>query len=520
MNVPNLLSGFERYAQKNPSDLAFEVGERCLTYGEVAARVKPVAAWIARLGDPAQQRVGIVSGRSVGGFLAVLGALWAGAMYVPLNTKMPRARLVAMAEKADLTALLVDSSGADFLRAFPSSGNVPALLMDDLDTPHLGADLESMLPSTPRPAATLLSDQYVYLMFTSGTTGEPKGIAASVENLRHYLTFMQQRHRILPGDRMSQLFELSFDASVYDILMSLNHGASFHVVPDSLLLAPANFIRDKRLNRWFGVPSNIAFMKKARVLKADAFPELRFAFFGGEPFPADLVRSWRTAAPNAQIDNVYGPTETTVTCFVQDCGDPLAVTKERDVVAIGRPYTGMLGAVLDESGRFLPDGESGELLIAGPQVTAGYWRDEALTAQRFVELDHPEYARQRWYRTGDLGYRDATGVYHHLGRMDNQIKVSGHRVELEDVEAHLRTAARSSEVAAVPWPVEQGTARGIVGFVCANSPEPNEIRTAMRAALPLYMVPSRVICLAEMPYTLNGKVDRKKLVAMLDSQTI
>lgn len=517
---PNLLSGFERYAQKNPSALAFELGERSVSYGEVVARVQPVAAWLTRLGDPSQQRVGIVSGRSVGGFLAVLGALWAGAMYVPLNTKMPRTRLTAMAEKADLTALLVDSSGMEFLRTLPNAGSIPVLLMDDVDTPHLGADLESMLPSSQQPSATLSSDQFAYLMFTSGTTGEPKGIAATVENLRHYLAFMQQRHSIAPGDRMSQLFELSFDASVYDILMSLNHGASFHVVPDSLLLAPASFIRDKKLTRWFGVPSNIAFMNKARLLKADAFPELRLAFFGGEPFPANLVSAWRIAAPNARIDNVYGPTETTVTCFVQDCSEPLAVTKERAVVAIGKPYTGMLGAVLDESGRFLPDGETGELLIAGPQVTPGYWRDETLTAQRFVELDHPEYSRQRWYRTGDFGYRDATGVYHHLGRMDNQIKVSGHRVELEDVETHLRVAAGSSEVAAVPWPVEQGSARGIVGFVCVNKSEPNEIRMAMRAALPSYMVPSRVICLAEMPYTLNGKVDRKKLAAMLDSQTI
>jgi acyl-coenzyme A synthetase/AMP-(fatty) acid ligase len=352
-------------------------------------------------------------------------------------------------------------------------------------------------------------------MYTSGTTGEPKGILATVANLRHYLDFMQARYQIGPVDRLSQLFESSFDASLFDILMTLNHGASFHVVPESQIMAPGKFIQDARLTLFFGVPSTIAFLNRMRMLKPGTFPLLRISIFGGEPLPRTSMLAWLEAAPNTVLDNVYGPTEATVTCFIQRCAATAPVTPERDVLAIGQPYDGMLGGVVDKDSHFIGPGQHGEIVIAGPQVTPGYWRDPQLTAQKFRHLVHPEFGEQIWYFTGDAGYQDNAGVFHHLGRLDHQIKVSGHRVELEEVDTHLRAVCGSDAAAAVAWPVEHGSARGLVAFVSGTSLDSAAIVERLKQRMPGYMVPRRVIQLDALPYTLNGKVDRKALTDRL-----
>lgn len=523
--MASLLDGFYRAATSDPLRLAFTVAEREFSYGAVLSQVQATAGWLRRQGIVTNKRVGILSARNHLAFEAILATIWTGACYVPLNVKMPPARLQNMIDRIDLSALLVDEAGAALLSDGLTLASQVAVLAGTSKKDSFFAERE--LPGCGDVAETVqYADPFdnknndgAYVMFTSGTTGEPKAILVTFGNLHAYLSFQQHRYQINSTDRLSQLFELSFDASVFDFLMALNHGASFHVVPDNQIMAPAKFIRDKQLTLWFGVPSTIAFMDKMKQLVANSLPTLRLAIFGGEPLPLSSLRAWQRAAPGCVVDNVYGPTEATVTCFVQRCAEPLLITPGRDVIAIGKPYAGSYGAILDEQGHFLVRGTVGEIAIAGDQVARGYFGDEALTEKKFVNLVHPAYGVKRWYRTGDLGSEDADGVFHHLGRFDNQVKVSGFRVELEDVEAWLRRVSGVDAVAVIPFPVEAGSAKGLVAFIAGNV-DGQQVRAELRAQLPSYMVPKRICIVAGLPQTLNGKVDRKKLVTLLEREDL
>lgn len=520
----NLLAPFAKYACLYPQQLALSVNDCEYSYGQLLSAVQRVAGWIVAQSIEKGARIGILANRDFSGYASIYAAVWAGVTYVPLNPKLPLERIKKIVKHAQLNALIVDDAqGKDLRNILGETPNIPVLSLKGASGSNGSIiwDGEYELDEMSLLEQPLAVDDSlgVYIMFTSGTTGEPKGILATIANLRHYLNFMQQRYRVQPADRLSQLFELSFDASAFDLFMSINHGASFHTVPENQLLTPASFIKHKELTIWFGVPSNIAFMQKMKLLQPNSFPGIRVSVFGGEPLTWKEMRAWRMAAPNAIMDNVYGPTEATVTCFIQRCDDTTPVTEGRAVMSIGRPYTGNYGAIVDESGAFLAAGEKGELIIAGPQVTPGYWQDDKLTNNRFRIMTHPEYGEQRWYFTGDLAIEDPCGTFHHLGRIDNQVKVSGHRVELEEIDSILREAAESDAVAAVPWPIEDGTARGIVAFVCQSEQGAGEMRAYMQKQLPAHMVPRRIILTDTLPYTLNGKVDRKALIEKLRKET-
>jgi acyl-CoA synthetase (AMP-forming)/AMP-acid ligase II len=246
------------------------------------------------------------------------------------------------------------------------------------------------------------------------------------------------------------------------------------------------------------------------------FPSLRLTIFGGEPLPAATARAWQKAAVNSQVDNQYGATETTIASHFEPCSGELNITPDRGTVAIGRPFPGTLGAIVDEDRNFLPTGETGELAICGPQVTAGYWQNEALTGERFPLLDHPQYGLQKWYLTGDLAYQEASGIFHCLGRIDHQVKILGNRIELGEIEAHMRDVCGSDLVAAVVRAGEPGAMSDIIGVTTGSDIDEDAMREALRTRLPSYMLPRRIIRLDSMPLNSSGKIDRNAIVALLD----
>lgn len=510
----NLAQRFYVWAVENPHYIALSLHGIDHTYAELAWRAKRVAGWVGSKIEK-NARVGVLGGRSLDAYIAVLGSVWAGATYVPLNPKFPRDRLAALLKRADLSALIVDAHGKSLLNNELLHYCPTKLLALGGQHEQIGGrqfdGKDSCLDVMEKPAA-LEADEFAYMMFTSGTTGEPKGVAITAGNIRHFLDFMQQRYQLTPQDRLSQLFELSFDASIFDLFMAWDNGASTHVVPDTQLMAPSNFIKQMQLTLWFGVPSTIAFLRKMKMLQANSFPALRISIFGGEPLPASSVRIWQDAAPNSIVDNIYGPTEAAVTCFVQRCIEPLVVTPGRDVMAIGMPHEGMHGAIVDTDGKFLAAGDVGEIVFEGPQVAPGYWQDPDLTARKFRSFVG---SNARWYCTGDLGYMDTNGVFHHMGRMDNQVKITGYRIELEEIESHLRELSDTESVAAVAWPLQDGVALGIVVFISNSHIPLSDLKARLAQRVPVYMMPKNFIELSSLPYTLNGKVDRKVLVERL-----
>ncbi|MFN2375663.1 MAG: amino acid adenylation domain-containing protein [Candidatus Binatia bacterium] len=534
-----LAAAVHRAALATPAATALVVDGREYTYAQLAAAAAAVARRLGSSGPTpsAQQahhpqqagdaradgiRVGILATRSFETFAGLVGAAWAGATAVPLHPRQPAARLASILEGAGLRALVADETGAALLGDARVAALLPGLVITSVPESAGGAPHAPHEPAAahdPDAPAPFAPARPAYVIHTSGTTGRPKGVVVTAANVAHFVRRMRDLYALTPEDRVGGFCEPSFDLSVFEIYSAFDAGAALHVVPADKLLAPAGFVRDHALTVWSSVPSVISILQRMKLLRPGLFPSLRVSVFIGEALSVAAARAWQEAAPNSVVDNHYGPTEATVACTVQRLAEPVAETPGRAVMSIGRPYAGMEVEAVDADGRFLADGETGELALHGPQVAAGYLGDEAVTARRFVHLDHPRLGLSRWYLTGDLGYRDAAGLLHCLGRVDHQVKINGHRVELEDLEAHLRLAAGCEEAAAIAWPFVDGHAAGTVAFVCGAAAPPEQIRERLRGLLPSYMLPRRVVVLDALPLTPNGKVDRKALAAALAART-
>jgi amino acid adenylation domain-containing protein len=492
------------------------------------ARASRIAATLERLGPSAGAPVtAAFAYRTPTAFAAVLGALLRGHAYVALNRRFPPERSRLMLERADARTVVVDRASADQLDAVVGEvAHELVVLMPDHD------DVSDFVERWPNhrfvPAGEIVADDdwtprsvapddIAYLIFTSGSTGTPKTVQVPHGNIRRYVDLMIERWEVTEHDRLSQTFDMTFDLSVNDMFVAWERGACLCCLPAAAVMKPGKFIRESGITVWYAVPSVGLFMKRLGMLKPGAYPGLRLVLFCGEPLPLELAQAWAEAAPNAIVENVYGPTEVTITCAVYRF-DPARTPAEAEfgVVPIGSMYPGMQGRVVDESLQEVPPGEVGELLLTGPQVTPGYWRDPERSAGVFIRLPGETAAS---YRTGDRVRRPVgDGPLTYLGRIDFQVKVSGHRVELGEVEDVLRHEAGSDEVVVVGWPRTETGYSGLVAFVQGDRLETNAVRAGMAARLPEYMVPREIRLVAEMPLTVTGKFDRKALAESLEPE--
>jgi amino acid adenylation domain-containing protein len=509
-----LIDGFVAAAAADPGRPGLEVAGECLSYGELAERAGVLAAAIhgqAPAGSP--PLTAVYGARSSAAFTGVLGALWAGHGYVPLNPGFPADRLAEMLRRSGARVLIVDRERADSVADLTRGLAEPPVVIDAEATLAAAAGRVDPVPPAAGPEAI------AYLLFTSGSTGRPKGVGVTHANVTSFLAAIRERYDFGPADRFSQTFDLTFDLSVFDQFVAWDVGGCVCCPSEAQLMSPARFIRESELSVWFSVPSLGAMMRKLRMLKPGAFPSLRWSLFCGEPLPVELARAWAAAAPGSTVENLYGPTEATIACTVQafDPADESGTAELNGVIAIGRPFGGTRTLVAGSDLREVAAGEDGELLLTGPQVTPGYWLDAEKTAAAFV---HPPGAGQVHYRTGDRVRRPlaAGEPLLYLGRMDHQIKVLGHRVELGEIEAVLREASGVDAAIAVGWPLTDSGAGGIAVFIADPCADVATLRERLGERLPDYMVPRRFELLEELPLNANGKFDRRAMLASLDAQ--
>jgi D-alanine--poly(phosphoribitol) ligase subunit 1 len=522
MQAFNLAYPVYCHARSAPSRTALVVDRREYSYGELAAEAARVASWLRSHFSRADRapRVGILGTRSFETYAGILGAAWAGCTYVPLNPRSPSGRLASILRRASLDAVIVDKRGsahlADLGPLLPPQLLAARGINADISEGHI-CDWDNLpTDADDIPPASVGPDHPAYILFTSGTTGVPKGVVLSASSVAHFLNCIREQYHFCPEDRVGQFSETSFDVSVFEMFASWDGGASLHVVPENMLMAPAGFIREHALTVWSSVPSVILMLTGLNFLKPGFFPSLRISYFAGEGLPVASARAWQAAAINSRVDNQYGPTEATITCIGQAFSEPPVETEGRGTLAIGRIYPGTHAEVVSPGGKFLVAGQSGELALSGPQLAMGYLDDPEQTELRFPILNHPTLGLSRWYLTGDLARQDSEGRFHHLGRIDSQVKVLGNRVELEEIEAHLRTVCGTDAVATVAWPVINGNAAGIVAFISGGRLTPAAARTELAKRVPHYMVPGRVVPIETLPLSTNGKIDRKVLIAILD----
>ena len=511
----NSASGFFRSTVAHADRLFYSDASRNVSYGQMGETVRRLAGHFSQKGRP--RRVGILATRSFEAYAGILAAGFAAAAYVPINLKWPESRIVTLLGLMELDALVADVNGAslltpDVLAAAPDciviadAAKKPAPSRSGQHIVHV-SEIEAKPLVHPVPVE---ADDLAYIIFTSGTTGLPKGVMISAGSLANYLAESRSWTALTPDDRLAETCDVTFDLTVHNLFLCVEAGASLHILSSLEMMAPGRFVRAREITVWMSVPTLIAMMRRNGSLKPGIFPSLRLSIFCGEPLPVAAAEAWAAATPNGVVENIYGPTEGTVICMRQRLTTPPAETKGRGIIAIGKPYDSMEIAILDSEQQVLPDGVPGEIALSGPQLAIGYLGAPEQTADRFRTI-----RGKRWYLTGDLGMRDKTGTYHHLGRTDNQVKLKGNRIELEEVEAHLRTAAETDVVAVVAWPVVDGSAQGLVGFCCSDKAA-SEIEAAMLQSLPRYMVPSEIRIQNSLPVNINGKVDRRALFQQLE----
>jgi amino acid adenylation domain-containing protein len=522
-----LASGFLRSAERAPDRPALEVGGATLTYAELRAKAAAIGATVQRrTPSGGSQMTAVFAHRSSTAFTGLLGTLLAGRGYVPLNPTFPPGRTRWMLQHADCRSLVVDSKSEPQLDVVLDGIYHPLLIIvpDRRDVGPLArrwplhtvigaSDLEPASACADRSASP---DDIAQLIFTSSSTGIPNGVTVTHRNVTHFVNAMVARYDIAADDRFSQLFDHTSDLSVFDMFVPWHQGACVCCPPTSALLNPDKFIRDARLTVWFSVPSLGVFVQRLGVLRRGRYPTLRWSLFSGEPLPTDLATAWVNAAPRSVLENLYGPTELTVACSMYRW-DPATSPGEcrLGVVPIGRPAPGMEALVVDETLREVRPGTAGELLMTGPQRTPGYWRNPEATSRAHVWS--PE-RHAFFYRTGDRVFRPIDdGPLTYLGRLDHQIKVSGYRVELGEVEATLRDEPGVEAAVAVGWPTTATGAAGIVAFLKGNDIDATAIRSSLKTKLQSYAVPHTIRILSEMPHNQNGIVDRQALLSRLEA---
>jgi D-alanine--poly(phosphoribitol) ligase subunit 1 len=505
----NLAKYVRHHATTGPQRVAVFAEGQSLTYAELARRAANLASALhasgalQRPGPLSRPCVGVIASRSIDACIAVLGCAWAGATYVPIGPKTPPERLQKLMGACAPVALIADAQGSRLLPAATRIAGAPDVV---LTSPHA-------LPDAPPPALhTFEPSDLAYIVFTSGTTGVPKGVMISQAAVDAFVEMIGTRLCLTADDRTLEVTELGFDVSVMNMFATWQVGASLHVLPAVRVMNAVGFAREQRLTIWSSTPSLIALLRQVKALAPGALPDLRLALLAGEPLSTATLETFCRAAPSCVVEDLYGPTEATVVNIGQRIDRSYVVTPGRDLISIGMPLPGNRAGVLVGEGRWAETGQIGELALSGVQLAEGYLGAPELTARKF-----PTIAGERWYLTGDSAYRDEHGFIHHLGRLDNQLKILGNRVERDEIELRVRELSGLQLVAALPWPTREGVHHGLVVFLAGEQHmSSSALLSALGEKLPAYMLPSRLIWLEHMPLNTNGKIDRHALLAMLD----
>lgn len=472
---------------------------QCLSYGRLDRFSAGLAARLTELGAAPGRLVGIVMNRSAARIGAVLGVSRSGAAYLPIDPALPTERVRYLLRNGNV-GIVVTERDVDATLTWP--GTVSTVVVDrDALPPPVG----------PLPSAPASPDDLAYVIYTSGSTGAPKGVMIEHRAALNTVADINQRLRIGPSDAVLGVSSLSFDLSVWDIFGTLGAGGRIVVPPLSRTPDPATWadlLERQGVTVWNSVPALLQLlMGQVRGRGRHLPSSLRHVMLSGDWIPPSMWENLRELAPNAAMLSLGGATEASIWSIMHEVGSP---APDWASVPYGRPLANQRWHVLDEKLRAKPDWVTGGLYIAGSGLARGYWRDPDKTRERFVI--HPQTA-ERLYRTGDLGRYRPSGDLEILGREDFQVKISGNRVELGEIETAL-TSHRAVRTCCVVARGDPRGARYLVAFVVPEDDDPptaEELRAFLAGKLPGDVVPARYTMIPAIPLTLNGKVDHAAL---------
>ncbi len=509
-------------AQEDADHEAFRFLDASLDYGRLEAKSNQLANLLVELGVRRGDRVGIYLNKSIEAPVAIYGIMKAGAAYVPLDPGAPAARLAGVLRHCDIRTLVSHPpkarDTAELLREEVPLRSIVGIAGEiterkDLDV-HDWSALDAAAWQAP-PDRSLDEHDLAYIMYTSGSTGEPKGIVHTHASGLAYARRAARLYEVSPQDRLSNHSPLHFDMSTFDYFAGPLGRATTVVISEAHARLPASLsqlVQDERLTIWYSVPFALIQLLLRGVLDGRDLSSLRWVLFGGEPFPPKYLHALMQRLPNARFANVYGPAE------INQCTHfevPLDRVADGTPVPIGALWDGAEAIVVDDADRDLPASEAGELLVRTPTMMRGYWDRPDLNERAFYRRPKGDGTSDVFYRTGDLvRYEDGLLVF--LGRKDRQVKVRGHRVELDEIEAALASHSDVEEAAAYPvrTHASEGGSRIEAAVVSADPVDATlgaRLRHHAGARLPAYATPTRIRILTTFPRTTSGKIDRRRL---------
>ncbi|MNO23763.1 Linear gramicidin synthase subunit D [compost metagenome] len=490
---------FQEQVDRSPNSPCMEYGESSFTYGEVNGKANQLARYLQQHGAVPESFVGVFLDRSPEMIVSILAVLKSGAAYVPISTAFPDDRISYMMDEAKFKVILTNSKHAERVSTIAQRNKTSALPIIKLDTEWISIEAE---PADNLSGSNAPSD-LAYMIYTSGSTGKPKGVMVEHKGIPNLVHEQIDKFLLNPKDRVLQYASISFDASISEIFTTLVAGATLVLPPEENIYVGEellNLLKNKNISVVTLVPSVLSGLPNVEL------SNLKTLVTAGEACTRKLIQYW---APKLNFLNAYGPTEATVCATIHRCD------ASEDVISLGASIGNTAVYVLNQHLQPVSDGETGELYISSIGVARGYLNAEELTAKHFVSNPFNDGFSDRLYRTGDLCVQVAENVIEWVGRDDHQVKVSGIRIELGELEYALREHPSIQE-AVITYNYETNTVGAYIKVDTTAKLNISEIRDYLLSQFPQYMVPTRYKFVDEFRTLTSGKIDRNNLPPMED----
>ena len=518
MTFPFLLHQLlDGMAGSHPGRQALSFSGQSLTYEELARRSGSLARLLIQQGVKKGDRVGIYTEKSLEAVIAIYGIVKAGAAYVPVDPLAPISRLAFILRDCGIQHLVSSETRIrqlqELLARQVSLESVVGFRSDELPVRTIAWEevYQTPIPAKTRASGTELD--LAYILYTSGSTGEPKGVMHTHRSALSFVQWAVTTFSLCSDDRLSNHAPYHFDLSILDLFASAAVGAAVVIVPEDVARLPASlagFMSEEKLTVWYSVPFALIQLLQRGRLESRDLASLRCVLFAGEPFPPKHLCQLMHALPHVSFFNLYGPTETNVCTFYE--ASPGREDEERPL-PIGQGCANTELLVVDAEDQPVAPGETGELLVRGASTMPGYWNRPEQTDRAFFRHSARPPFQEVFYRTGDLVQRVADGNYQFLGRKDRQVKIRGFRIELDEIEIALLSHAQIDEAAVYVRRDARDIASIETAVVAKPGTEPTSIELSryLSERLPAYAMPNPILIVAQLPRTSTGKIDRRTL---------
>ncbi len=482
---------FQAFAHHGSNE-SVSIGGESYTYDELNHLVAAVQEILSKQSTTSNELMAVYCADTIDSYACILGLWFSGLAYLPITPTIPEERVLEILDEAQVTKVLVPNGYEGFLSR-----------QKGIHCIELTSDRSKSAIRYPK---ALLDDDLMYVLFTSGSTGVPKGVPISRRNLDAFVNaFFELGYQIDHRDRFLQMFEFTFDVSAQCFVLPFSLGATVCHVPKTgvRFLQTLKTLKEQNVTIAKMVPSTVQFLKP--YFEEIALPELRYSLFSGEGLSLELMKEWAIIVPKATIQNFYGPTEATIDCTFYTYTGPLENKAENDILTIGKPFGDTRILIVDEKNKEVKEGEKGELCVFGNQVTKGYLNNPEKNNDAFFISDSAE----RFYKTGDLVFLDADGDIQYCGRLDDQVQIQGHRVELDEISYRVK---KITGVASKALAVRNDNGLWEI-HLAIESEKVNltELLKALKKQLPGYMIPVKTYVISAFPLNANGKLDKTQL---------